>query len=134
MSLEQEALLFREMNYLKCRVNQLHEQLDWDWPSPYFLEEIERLKSKALAIRNRIVEMNLWLVVSIAKRRVRAGYDLSDCVRDGNLALIRAVDTFDFTKGNRFSTYAIHVIRDALAENSRVDWPFAAVDPSRPIL
>jgi len=65
------------------------------------------------------VMMNLRLVVSIAKRRVRTGYDLSDCVSDGNVALIRAVDTFDFTKGNRFSTYAVHVIRNTLAENAR---------------
>ena len=104
LSREQEALLFCEMSYLRCRVHQLEEHLDPDWPTPHQLNEIERLQSKALAIRNRIVEMNLRLVVSLAKTRVRPGYDLSDCVSDGNVALIWAVDTFDFTKGNRFST------------------------------
>jgi RNA polymerase sigma factor (sigma-70 family) len=63
--------------------------------------------------------MNLRLVVSVAKTRVRAGYDLSECVSDGSVALIRAVDSFDFAKGYRFSTYAVHVIRNMLAENAR---------------
>ena len=58
-------------------------------------------------MRNRIVEMNLRLVVAIAKTRVKAGYDLSECVSDGNLALIQAVDGFDFARGNRFSTMCV---------------------------
>ena len=49
----------------------------------------------------------------IAKTSVRAGYDLSECISDGNLALIEAVDGFDFARGNRFSTYATWAIRNA---------------------
>jgi RNA polymerase primary sigma factor len=119
LSREQEVHLFRKMNYLKCRANQLKEQLDPDWPNSRDLDEIEQLQCEALALRNRIVEMNLRLVVSVAKTRVRAGYDLSECVGDGSVALIRAVDSFDFARGNRFSTYAVHVIRNRLAENGR---------------
>ncbi|MGP0068776.1 MAG: sigma-70 family RNA polymerase sigma factor [Isosphaeraceae bacterium] len=119
LSREQEAHLFRKMNYLKCRANQLKEQLDPDRPSPADLDEIERLQSEALAVKNRIVEMNLRLVVSIAKTRVRAGYDLSECVSDGNLALILAVDGFDFSRGYKFSTYATWAIRNELGRNDR---------------
>jgi RNA polymerase primary sigma factor len=119
LSREQEAHLFRKMNYLKHRASQLKEQLDPDWPNPRDLDEIERLHCEALALRNRIVEMNLRLVVAIAKTRVKAGYDLSECISDGNLALIQAVDGFDFARGNRFSTYAVWAIRNTLAEHQR---------------
>ena len=70
-------------------------------------------------MKNRIVEMNLGLVVYIAKTRIRPGYDLAECVSDGNLALIQAVDGFDFARGNRFSTYATWAIRNAFAEHER---------------
>jgi RNA polymerase primary sigma factor len=119
LSREQEAHLFRKMNYLKYRANQLKDQLDPDWPSPADLDEIELLECEALALRNRIVEMNLPLVVTVAKTRVRLGYDLSECISDGTLALIQAVDGFDFARGNRFSTYAVWAIRNTLAENQR---------------
>jgi RNA polymerase primary sigma factor len=119
LSREQEAHLFRKMNYLKCRANQLKEQLDPDWPTPGDLDEIDRLQSEALAIKHRIVETYLRLVVSIAKAHVGAGYDLSDCVSDGNLALVQAVEGFDFSRGNRFSTYATWAIRNGVAENKR---------------
>ena len=59
LSREQEAHLFRKMNFLKCRANQLEEQLDPDRPDPGDLDEIERLRCEALAVKNRIVEMHL---------------------------------------------------------------------------
>ena len=121
LSREHEAHLFRKMNYLKCRANQLGEQLDPDRPNPADLDEIELLQREALTVQNRLVEMYVRLVVSIANRRARVGYDLCECVSDGNLALIRAVDCFDFAKGNRFSTYATRVIHNVLARN---EWRF----------
>lgn len=70
-------------------------------------------------MRNQIVEMNLRLVVSIAKTRIRADSELSECVSDGNLALIQAVDAFDFARGNRFSTDATWAIRNVLSRNNQ---------------
>jgi RNA polymerase primary sigma factor len=119
LSRAQEAHLFRRMNYLKSRAHRLKEQLDPDRPSPGKLDEIERLLSEARAVKNRIVEMNLRLVVSIAKLRVGDGYGLSECVSDGNLALIQAVDLFDFARGNKFSTYATRAIRNQLGRSRR---------------
>jgi RNA polymerase primary sigma factor len=119
LSREQEAHLFRKMNYLKYRAHQLREQLDPDQPQPGDLAEIERLRTEALAVKNRIVELNLRLVISIAKTRVRAGYDLSECVSDGTLALMLAVDGFDFARGYKFSTYATWAIRNELARKER---------------
>jgi RNA polymerase primary sigma factor len=119
LSRELEAFLFRKMNYLKYRASQLQEQLDPDCPRPGALDEIQRLQSEALAVKNRIVELNLRLVVSLARKRVFAGYDLGERVSDGNLALIQAVDGFDFARGNRFSTYATRAICNQLAQNER---------------
>ena len=117
LSRDQEAHLFRKMNYLKFRASQLRDQLDPARPSLADLDEIERLQSEAMAVKNRFVEMNQGLVVFIARARLRAGQDLSERLSDGNLALIQAVDGFDFARGNKFSTYATWAIRNALARS-----------------
>jgi RNA polymerase sigma factor (sigma-70 family) len=57
-------------------------------------------------VKNQIVQANLRLVVSVAKRHVGRATNLAELVSDGNLCLLRAVETFDFARGNRFSTYA----------------------------
>jgi RNA polymerase primary sigma factor len=121
LSREQEAHLFRKMNYLKCRADRLNEQVNAEGPSAVILAEIERLQSEAQAVKNRIVEMNLPLVIFVVKKSVRAGQELSELVSEGNLALIQAVDRFDFARGNRFSTYVTWAIRNALASRARSD-------------
>ncbi len=117
LSRDQEAHLFRTMNYLKNRANRLREQLDPHRPNAADLDEIERLLAEAVEVKSRVVEMNLRLVVSIARTRVGPGYDLHECVSDGSLALVKAVDGFDFARGYKFSTYATLAIRRELGRN-----------------
>jgi RNA polymerase primary sigma factor len=110
LSREQEAHLFRQMNYLKSLARRLRDRIDPARARPAELDEVERLLTEAVTVRNRIVEANLRLVVSVAKRYVRPGEDLCERVSDGNVALIRAADWFDYARGNRFSTYATWAI------------------------
>ncbi len=104
---EQEYHLFRKMNYLKHKASQLRESID----SPRggknaVMDEIEALYEQAVKTKNRIVQSNLRLVVSIAKRHMASSDDFFALVSDGNMSLIRAVEKFDYSRGNKFSTYA----------------------------
>ena len=119
MSRELEAHLFRKMNYLKCLACRIRDRIDPDAPVTRDLDEVEQLQAKALSLKNRIVETHLRLVVSVAKKRVRAGYDLPERISDGTFALMQAVDRFDFARGNRFSTYATWAIINELARHDR---------------
>jgi RNA polymerase primary sigma factor/RNA polymerase sigma factor len=103
---EQEAHLFRKFNFLKYKAVKLRDSLDPIKAKSTVMDAIEKLYEEIVALKNQIVRANLRLVVSIAKRHVGVGDNFFELVSDGNMSLIRAVEKFDFSLGNKFSTYA----------------------------
>jgi RNA polymerase primary sigma factor len=103
---EQEYHLFRKMNYLKHAAAEMRDKLDLKIPSVAMMEQIEELYEKSVDVKNKIVQSNLRLVVSIAKRHLAPNDDFFGLISDGNMSLIRAAEKFDYSRGNKFSTYA----------------------------
>ena len=103
---EQEQHLFRKYNYTKFRADKLRKQLDVDKPIYTAMDEIESWYDQAVQLKQMIVQCNLRLVVSIAKRHMKATDDFFTLVSDGNMSLIRAAEKFNYALGNKFSTYA----------------------------
>ncbi len=118
-SREQETHMFRRLNYLKHLACRIRDRIDPDAPAPIDLDEFERLRTEAVRLRNRLAETHLRLVVMVAERHVKDGHDLAERVSDGCLALVRAADRFDFSRGYRFSTYATWAIFNQVVQCER---------------
>ncbi|WP_417394983.1 sigma-70 family RNA polymerase sigma factor [Gimesia chilikensis] len=103
---EEEAYYFRKLNFLKYKAAQIQEKLDPNRPKARDMDQIEKLLDESTDVKNFLIRSNLRLVVSIAKRHIRPGGNFFEMVSDGNMSLIRAIEKFDYTKGNKFSTYA----------------------------
>lgn len=103
---QQEHDLFRRYNYLKYKADRLRRSLDTSHIRASQLKEVESLLLQSNVLKNRIIRSNLRLVVSIAKKHLSGPQTLFELVSDGNLALMRAVEKFDYARGFRFSTYA----------------------------
>lgn len=105
LSPEGEVALFRKMNYLRYQAELRRRQID-ERSTASELDRIEDLLDQAGAVKNQIVQANLRLVVSIAKRHSTPLADFFETISDGNISVMRAVDKFDFRRGFKFSTYA----------------------------
>lgn len=106
LTASRERELFRRYNYLKHKADRLRAGIDLNRVRTARLRQIEALLLQAGAVKNEIIRANLRLVVSIAKKHTYGPQDLFELVSDGNISLMRAVEKFDYSRGNRFSTYA----------------------------
>jgi RNA polymerase primary sigma factor len=105
-----ERELFFRKNYLQFRANVLRSRLDPTRPDAATAERIESLLQAAQRIRDRIVAANTRLVMSVVKKFVTPQHPFEDLFSEGVSALIRCVDSFDYARGYRFSTYAYRAI------------------------
>ncbi len=78
------------------------------------IKELEKLSRSGINAKNRLVEANLRLVVSVAKRHSGKGLSFLDLIQEGNFGLLKAVEKFDYSKGFKFSTYATWWIRQSI--------------------
>lgn len=116
LSKDQERHLFRKMNFLKFKASKLRNQfrreggevneVDPTRVRNQTLKDIEDLQKEASRVKELLINANMRLVVSIAKKHAAQTDNFFELVSDGNMSLIRAVEKFDFGRGFKFSTYA----------------------------
>ncbi|MCG8510476.1 MAG: sigma-70 family RNA polymerase sigma factor [Rhodospirillales bacterium] len=118
LTAKQEQALFLQFNYCRFRVMQLKEQLiGQDQIDAAKAAELLKWHDQAERYREQIADTNLALVLAMAKRTRMNESDFADMVSEGNMALLRAIDKFDVTRGFKFSTYACRAILKAFSRN-----------------
>lgn len=106
----QETLLFREMNFAKFCADRLRSRIDLASAEPELVERAEQLLECARLLRDRIIQANMRLVMSIVKKFVTPRQSFDEMLSDGIMTLMQAVEKFDYDRGFRFSTYAYRAI------------------------
>jgi RNA polymerase sigma factor (sigma-70 family) len=114
---EQEQHMFRKMNFLKHQLHKFQSGLDPSKAKVSDLLRVEELKEDIKDCRDLLISCNQRLVYSQAKQKLALGESIDDLVSDGNMSLMRAVEKFDYSRGNKFSTYATWAIMKNFARS-----------------
>ena len=115
LSEESEEKLYLRYNYARFRVASILKRYNEKRiPAPK-LRSLLDWSARAIAVRNQIVEPNMPLVLAMIRRNRLLNLDINDLISEGNLALLRCVDKFDCSRGNKFSTYACRSILKSFA-------------------
>jgi RNA polymerase sigma factor (sigma-70 family) len=114
---DQEQHLFRQMNYLKYKLNKVRQKAGPGNVRVGDLRQIEDLQARIRQVRDRLINCNSRLVANIAKKRAALFNSLPELMSDGTVSLMRAVEKFDYGRGNKFSTYATWAIMKNFARS-----------------
>lgn len=106
-----ERFLFRKMNFLKYQASQLRESCHAAGQAEDTCPDIQWLLQDAENVRNHIAECNLRLVISLARKFATGHADFDELMSEGNEILLKAISKFDYSRGFRFSTYAVHSVQ-----------------------
>jgi RNA polymerase primary sigma factor len=114
---EQEAHQFRKMNFLKHKLHQLRQSIDPSRARASDLAKLEALGEQVKGVRDLLIECNQRLVHNLATKHLQPGQSIDELKSDANLSIMRAVEKFDYSRGNKFSTYATWAVMKNFARS-----------------
>jgi RNA polymerase sigma factor (sigma-70 family) len=117
LSPSRERGLFLEFNFYKMQFVMARRRLDPQFARRRDLDAMEQFLAHATEVKNEILRANLRLIVSVAKRHMRPGLSLMELISDGSMTLMRAIESFDVHRGNKFSTYATLALMKGFARS-----------------
>ncbi|MBN1845544.1 MAG: sigma-70 family RNA polymerase sigma factor [Sedimentisphaerales bacterium] len=132
LSAEDEKVLFMQYNYAQYKMGQIRRKLlryTSDWGK--IARELLRWNQKRLECRSQIVTANMGLVLAMAKRSDFAGVEFTDLVSEGSMALLRATDKFDCSRGFKFSTYACRAIFKGFSRTAKQSYRHRSQFPAQ---
>jgi len=117
LTVQDEQFIGEQIAVCRKQIKELETVYEGRETEPEFIHRKTHLETTLQQIKNKMINSNLRLVVSIAKNYQHQGMSLLDLIDEGNIGLIEAVERFDYTRGCRFSTYGTWWIRQAIVKS-----------------